>query len=75
MPIIVRLQFSVIHMYFGDHNPPHFHVDTPERGAVVAIRSLEVLDGEVDMRALREAREWAAAHRDELLAVWEGFKA
>ena len=46
-----------------------------ERDAVVAIRSLEVLDGEVDVRALREAREWAAAHRDELLAVWEGFKA
>ena len=47
----------------------------PERGAVVAFRSLEVLEGEMDARALREAREWAAAHRDELLAVWEGFKA
>lgn len=46
-----------------------------ERDAVVAIRSLEVLDGEVDVRALREAREWAAAHRDELLATWESFKA
>jgi hypothetical protein len=70
MPIIVRLRYCVIRMYFRDHNPPHFHVDTPEAKAVVAIRTLEVIDGEVDRRALREATDWAEANYDRLWEAW-----
>jgi hypothetical protein len=73
MPIIVRLQYCVIAMYFRDHNPPHFHVDTPDSGAIVAIRTLEVLDGKVDRRALREAKEWAEANYDRLWTKWREF--
>lgn len=73
MPIIARLQLSVIRMYFHDHNPPHVHVDTPDGRALVAIATLEVLDGEIDRRALREARDWVRGKQAPLLALWEEF--
>jgi hypothetical protein len=73
MPVIVRLQYCVIHMYFRDHNPPHFHIDTPEGRALMAIRSLDVFEGAVDGRAESEARAWAEANLDRLWAVWREF--
>jgi hypothetical protein len=71
VPVIVRLQHCVIAMYFRDHNPPHFHVVTPDAEAQMALASLELMEGSVDRRALREARAWAEEHRDELWAKWD----
>ena len=73
MPILVRLQYCVIRMYFKDHNPPHFHIDTPEQGAVMAIRTLELIEGDVDRRALREAKDWAEANYDRLWTAWREY--
>ena len=73
MPIIVRLQHCVIRMYFRDHNPPHFHIDTPDGGALMSIRTLDVFDGGVNARAEREARVWASAHVDHLWSAWQEF--
>ena len=73
MPIIVRLQYCVIRMYFRDHNPPHFHIDTPDSAALMAIRTLEVFDGKVDRRAEREAADWATANRAVLWAAWKEY--
>ena len=71
MPVIVRLQYCVIRMYFDDHNPPHFHVDTTEGRALLAIADLAVVEGRVGSRALKEARVWAERHRDRLWAAWQ----
>ena len=60
-------------MYFADHNPPHFHVVTPDAEAQVAIASLDLMEGSVDRRALREARDWAEQNRDTLWAKWDEF--
>jgi Domain of unknown function (DUF4160) len=73
MPILVRLQHCVIRMYFKDHNPPHFHIDTTEGRALMAIRTLEVIEGEVEPRALREATDWAEANYDRLWAAWREY--
>lgn len=73
MPVIARLRHCVILMYFRDHNPPHFHVDTPEAQAQLSIRTLRVIRGGVHRRALREAQEWAMANRERLWSKWEEF--
>ena len=73
MPVIERLQHCVILMYFRDHNPPHFHVDTPDAQAQVSIRTLRVIRGGIDRRALQEAQGWAMANRERLWAKWEEF--
>ena len=57
-------------MFFGDHNPPHFHVLGREGAAQVRIDSLEVIamSGKVD---LREALDWAAVNQAVLQAKWQ----
>ena len=56
-------------MFFGDHNPPHFHILSREGAAQVRIDTLEVMNmtGKVD---LREALDWAAENRGLLEAKW-----
>ena len=74
MPVLVRLQHCLIAMYFEDHNPPHFHVLANDgREAQVRLGSLRVLNGEVDTRALTEAREWARRNEDFLKETWDDF--
>lgn len=58
-------------MYFNDHAPPHFHAHYNEHEAVVAIDSLEVLEGSLPRRALGLVLDWAELYRPELLADWD----
>ncbi|ACV34176.1 DUF4160 domain-containing protein [Accumulibacter sp.] len=70
MPEICRFLGIVISMYFDEHNPPHFHVRYNEYRAVVAIRSLNLLEGQLPARVRGLVEEWAELHQQELLAMW-----
>lgn len=56
-------------MYFGDHNPPHFHILGREGAAQVSIADLAILQrsGKIDVD---EALRWAAANRALLAEKW-----
>ncbi|MBN9316481.1 MAG: DUF4160 domain-containing protein [Devosia sp.] len=58
-------------MFWRDHAPPHFHVLYQGFEASVAIASGEVIEGSLPKTARRLVRDWAQAHRAELLANWE----
>ena len=74
MPVIARLQYCLIALYFDDHNPPHFHVlGNDGREAEVLIDGLVVKKGRVDRRALKEALDWAKANKDLLTETWDDF--
>jgi len=74
MPVLARLQFCLIAMYFDDHDPPHFHVLGHDgREAEVALSGLGLLKGEVDRRAMREATDWARANETLLRDKWNDF--
>lgn len=70
MPEICRFLGIVISMYFAEHNPPHFHVRYNEYRAVIAIRTLNVLEGHLPARVRGLVEEWAEMHQHELLAMW-----
>lgn len=70
MPRISAFYGIVIWMYYDDHNPPHFHASYGERWAVFGIASGQGMAGSLPGRARRMVEEWAAQHRDELLADW-----
>lgn len=70
MPEISRFFGIVIQMYADDHAPPHFHARYAGHAARIAIETHEVLAGSLPPRALALVVEWAALHRDELLADW-----
>ena len=70
MPRISVFYGITIFMFFGDHNPPHFHARYAGRRARVALDG-SVLDGDLPQRAKRLIREWASLHETELEACWE----
>jgi len=71
MPEISRFFGIIIRMYFGDHNPPHFHAIYQEATAEYDINTLAVLRGSLPARAHAMVLEWASLHREELLENWK----
>jgi len=74
MPEVSRFFGIVVRMYFGDHNPPHFHAEYGDFEALVEIETLAILRGYLPRRAMALVLEWAALHRQELRADWERAK-
>lgn len=70
MPEISRFLGIVITMYFDDHEPPHFHVRYNEYRALMAISTLNVIDGQLPARVRSLVTEWAELHQEELLDIW-----
>lgn len=70
MPEISRFYGIVVMLYYADHDPPHFHARYQEHESVVRIADGEVLHGWLPDRATRLVAEWAALHRDALVADW-----
>jgi hypothetical protein len=58
-------------MFYGDHEPPHFHVRYSGQKAIIAIETLAVLRGSLSPRALGLVTEWAALHRQKLTEDWD----
>jgi hypothetical protein len=57
-------------MYFGDHQPPHFHVRYNEWKAQVTIETITILNGTLPPRVFGLVAEWALVHRVELRENW-----
>ena len=47
MPAFYTIEGVKIVLYFGDHNPPHFHATIAEYDALIEIKTLEVLEGDL----------------------------
>jgi phosphomannomutase len=71
MPEISRFFGIIIAMYFGDHQPPHFHARYGGYRVTIKIRDLSILDGYFPPRALGLMMEWAAMHQNELARNWD----
>jgi hypothetical protein len=71
VPEISRFFGIIITMYSNDHPPPHFHARYGSQKALIAIDPPGLLVGQLSPKALALVTEWAALHRDELLADWQ----
>ena len=74
MPEISRFLGMSILMYFDDHNPPYFHVRYNDYRAIISIKDLAILEGELPARVLGLVIEWAGLHKNELLENWDLVK-
>lgn len=61
-------------MYFGDHNPPHFHAKYGDQEALISIDDLSIIEGRINKRAYELVKEWALMHKSELQKDWELVK-
>jgi len=71
MPEISRFYGILIKMLFDDHEPPHFHVIYSEYKAVISIKDLRILKGDLPPKAFGLVMEWAKLHQRELLQDWK----
>ncbi len=72
MPVITRFYGIVIKMYFSqrEHGVPHFHAVYGEYNGVFDVNTLEMIEGDLPLRAQRLIREWAKQYQTELLRMW-----
>lgn len=70
MPTIKKIGNIAIRVFSNDHNPPHFHIATPDHQAMVSIANFSIIQGAMDQSSFRIAVEWAKAHKEELENEW-----
>jgi hypothetical protein len=74
MPEISRFFGIIVRMFVeagGGHHRPHFHAYYQERVAVIAVDTVECIEGELPRRQQRLAEAWAELHQEELLTDWQ----
>lgn len=55
---------------YADHNPPHFHVETPDGKSLVEIATLAEMRGNAPRKMLAKAIEWALQNRARIEIEW-----
>lgn len=71
MPEITRFFGIIIKIFFrGEHNPPHFHAIYGEYNGLFAIETLDMLEGDLSIKAQKLVKDWAVNHQDELMEMW-----
>jgi len=70
MPTFYIIEGVKIVLYFDDHNPPHFHAIIAEYDALIEIKTLEVLEGDLPKNKQKKILEWAKNHKVELQEIW-----
>ncbi|MGB4979038.1 MAG: DUF4160 domain-containing protein [Anaerolineae bacterium] len=73
MPVIARFYGILIKMYFSqsEHGVPHFHAIYGEYNAVFDIQTLEMIEGDLPLRARRLVRDWGTQYQQDLLRMWQ----
>jgi hypothetical protein len=71
VPVIARFYGITVKMYFREHGVPHFHAVYGEFNGVYEVTTLEMIEGDLPIRAQRLVRDWAERYRDELARMWQ----
>lgn len=71
MPVIARFYGILIKMYFREHGEPHFHAVYAEYNGVFDVSTLEMIEGDLPLRAQHLVHDWAERYKDELQRMWD----
>lgn len=75
MPVITRFYGILIKIFFvREHNPPHFHAIYGEYNGTFDITTLEMLEGDLPIKAQKLVVEWASQYQDKLMSMWNTKK-
>jgi hypothetical protein len=76
MPVISRFFGILIKMYFSrsEHGIAHFHAIYGEFNGVFRIDTLEMMEGDLPLRAQKLVNEWAGIYQMELQQMWNEQK-
>lgn len=73
MPEITRFYGIVIKMFFKpkEHEPSHIHALYGEYVGEFNIRTYEMMEGDLPLRAQELVTEWLKTYQKELLEMWD----
>ena len=67
MPTVALFDGIKIEVFPNDHNPLHFHVTYSGERAIVDIKRLEIIHGNLPAKQFRSVAEWAKSRQKMLL--------
>ena len=71
MPTIAEFRGIKVCIYWQDHMPPHFHAFYGDEEVLVAIESLEILQGHFPAKQRKYLLQWSKCHQKELQENWK----
>lgn len=70
MPLIDNIKGIKIHVYNGEHRPPHIHADYNEFEVLVEIESRKIYAGSLPSKQLKIVFDWLADNSSWALEVF-----
>jgi hypothetical protein len=70
MPILENINGIKIHVYNGEHRPPHIHADYNEYEILIEIETGKIYAGEMPNRQLKTIFDWLSGNSDWALEVF-----
>lgn len=70
MPTIDNFNGIKIHLYNGEHRPPHIHAEYNEFVILIEIETGEIYAGEMPIRQLKLIFDWLSGNSDWALEVF-----
>jgi hypothetical protein len=76
MPEICRFYGIVIKMFFKpkEHEPSHIHALYGEHIGIFDLRTMEMTEGDLPLRAQQLVKEWLQENQDKLITMWNTQK-
>ena len=70
MPLIESIKGIKIHVYNGEHRPPHIHADYNEYEVLIEIESRKIYAGSLPAKQLKIVCDWLTENADWALEVY-----
>ncbi len=70
MPRIESFSGIKIHLYNGDHRPPHIHATYGEYEVLVIIETGKIYAGELPVKQLKQVLDWVSGNSDWLVDLF-----
>ena len=76
MPEISRFYGIIIKMFFKpkEHEPAHIHAIYNEYVGILDIKTFEMMEGDLPIKAQQLVKEWLGLHFEELVEMWNSQK-
>ena len=76
MPEICRFYGIVIKMFFKpkEHEPSHIHALYGEHIGIFDLRTMEMTEGDLPLRAQQLVKAWLQENQDKLITMWNTQK-
>ena len=76
MPEISRFYGIIIKMFFKpkEHEPAHIHALYNEYVGIFDIKTFEMIEGDLPIKAQQLVKEWLGLHYEELVEMWNTQK-